>query len=648
MSPSAPISTDRQARDLEAEIEQISLALSSDQTLQSIINGLPELAIEGIRRSLTTEKRELAKKLDAYRQVLAGDPELMKHQVGNDLGDFQYTRVWKIVRDTLATHVRTSPALPVVMLRPTHSLKEIMETDLRSNLLMIISTVALVGCGGGGNGASLVSTATKAQSCALGSRPETGLQGQVDASLRANGFAGFNCNMELLGSYQGDGASASFASFRDSQGRTCTYHSTSTPTLVGGKPVGLENPGVTVLDISNPAAPIRTASLTSVSMLDPWESMRLNAPRQILVANNGYGGAGGPEVDVYDLSGDCRTPQLLASVPIGTGADGGIVVSGPTPSGHEGGFSPDGMTYYVGDTKNNVYRAIDITNPAKPKQIATFDMKTTPGVAHGLSVSADGNRVYGAVSGQPALADVANPDAKPTNGFIVLDTSEVQARKPGAVIKAITTALHRDGAAAQHTIPIKVGGNPYVVQVDEAGSGGLFSDAAFKASCAAGLSAFPMARIYDMRDETRPAVASKLMLETHDPANCEKVAPDVVGLSLFTYGSHFCTVDNRENATALACSYFNSGIRVFDIRDPANPKELAYYNPPSGQKRPGSGHAMFNQWREKGPDWCGAQFQFDFAKRQLVTACMDNGVQILRFAANTWPFPTSSPSTQQQ
>ena len=81
------VSNERQARDLEAEINQISHALSSEQTLKSIIDGLPELAIEGIRRSLTTEKRELAKKLEAFRQAQAGNTEPMKQQAGNDLGD---------------------------------------------------------------------------------------------------------------------------------------------------------------------------------------------------------------------------------------------------------------------------------------------------------------------------------------------------------------------------------------------------------------------------------------------------------------------------------------------------------------------------------------------------------------------------------
>lgn len=85
-SPSL-ISTDRQARDLEAEIERVSHALSSEQILKSIIDGLPELAIEGVRRSLTTEKHELTKKLEAYRQAQNGNADLMKEQAGTDLGD---------------------------------------------------------------------------------------------------------------------------------------------------------------------------------------------------------------------------------------------------------------------------------------------------------------------------------------------------------------------------------------------------------------------------------------------------------------------------------------------------------------------------------------------------------------------------------
>lgn len=87
VSSSAIISTDRQARDLELEIERLSHALSSEQTLKAVIEGLPDLAIEAIRRSLATERRELERKLEAYRKAIAGDVEMMREQAGDDLGD---------------------------------------------------------------------------------------------------------------------------------------------------------------------------------------------------------------------------------------------------------------------------------------------------------------------------------------------------------------------------------------------------------------------------------------------------------------------------------------------------------------------------------------------------------------------------------
>jgi hypothetical protein len=133
-----------------------------------------------------------------------------------------------------------------------------------------------------------------------------------------------------------------------------------------------------------------------------------------------------------------------------------------------------------------------------------------------------------------------------------------------------------------------------------------------------------MARIFDISDEKKPIEVVKLMLETHEPKNCDQVLPDIAGLSIFTYGSHYCSVDNRDNATALACSYFNSGIRVFDIRKIDKVREIAYYNPASASAVPGSNHVMFGQWRAGGPDWCASRLDFDFAKKQLVTMCQDN------------------------
>jgi len=80
--------------------------------------------------------------------------------------------------------------------------------------------------------------------------------------------------------------------------------------------------------------------------------------------------------------------------------------------------------------------------------------------SHGLSVSDDGNRLYvtSPALGTP-LADLGNPNVSGTNGFVILDTSEVQARVPDPQIKVISEYLFKDGSAAQHTIPVSIRGH---------------------------------------------------------------------------------------------------------------------------------------------------------------------------------------------
>lgn len=512
-----------------------------------------------------------------------------------------------------------------------------------------LTTIFLAACGGSDDDNGPVAetgpvplTVPKVAACSTGDVPETALQGQVPAALRASGFKGFNCNLALVSQLQGEGGNWSSALFTDGASRSCAYHATATPQA------GRVNPGVPVIDITDRTKPIRTASLTTVSMLDPWESLKVNDRRQILIADNGQNGGGGPEVDVYDLSGDCRSPQLMSTLAVGTGTDGGVVL--PTaPVGHEGNIAPDGLTYYVGDLRGAKYYAVDVANTTKPKMLASFDMASL-GVGsnvHGLSISNDGNRAYAVALGFPAAGAVSSSTAVQNNGFVVFDTSEIQARKPNAQFKVISKVYYKDGSVAQHTIPVTIAGKPYVVMVDEGGSAGLADAAGAQASCDAGLSPFPMARLYDITDETRPVLVSKMMLETHNPANCSKVVPDIAGLSIFTYGSHYCSVDNRDNATALACSYFNSGIRVFDIRNPVRPKEIAYYNPASATSQPGSSHARFGQWKVGGPDWCASKLNFDFKNKQLITMCQDNGLLVMRFEGSTWPFTESTASLSQ-
>src|SRR5262249_718050 len=193
----------------------------------------------------------------------------------------------------------------------------------------------------------------------------------------------------------------------------------------------------------------------------------------------------------------------------------------------------------------------------------------------GRDISEDGSRGYVEIAGQGAANPNGLPGTPDNNGLLILDTREVQARVVNPTIRVVSVHVWGDGSTAQHAIPVVIGGKKYVIQADEGGSGPA------QASCDLGMTLFPMARIIDVSDETKPVTVSTLGLERQGPKNCEKVLPDLVGISGFIYGAYYCSVDNKKNATTLACGYFENGIRIFDIRNPAKVKEIAYYNPPT-------------------------------------------------------------------
>ena len=67
--------------------------------------------------------------------------------------------------------------------------------------------------------------------CGPNDHPETALQGQVPAALRASGFKGFNCNLELIAQSKGDGANWQTTQFSDGKSRVCAYHGSASPSL---------------------------------------------------------------------------------------------------------------------------------------------------------------------------------------------------------------------------------------------------------------------------------------------------------------------------------------------------------------------------------------------------------------------------------
>jgi hypothetical protein len=458
-------------------------------------------------------------------------------------------------------------------------------------------------------------------------------------------FTGFSCNLQLVGQVQGQGASWQQAWYGD-----CEYYDQALPATPGAKTNGvsvgtyvgspLKHPGVQVVDVSDPAHPKVTATLSTPGMIHPWEDLKVNNARGLLAGQL----QGGPPLDIYSVK-NCAHPQLISSTPL-------------KDFGHEGEWEPDGKTYWAAYPSNSEYHAIDVSNPSHPKEILDWKLPDpTQHFSHGMSFSPDGKTAYFVFIGNslgtkgPACSSANVAD----DGFIVADISSIQDRSPHPQVKIISEVSFLDGGVAQHTIPFTEGGVKYLVFVDELGACGLGDPANWNAAIAHGLPPFGIARIFNINNPAKPFLVSRLTLQTDNPADWKTAVHEAIagGQTVFSYDSHYCAIDTPVNATALACGYFNSGVRVFDIRNPAQPKEVAYYVPPSAEAKikelAGSEHAQTETGAKLAndglsADWCSSQSRFyeTGGTHYLWIQCQDNGFQVLRFTNSTYPLTSSN------
>jgi hypothetical protein len=457
-------------------------------------------------------------------------------------------------------------------------------------IAVILSTLGLPGTAGVYEG-----PVPRAQ-CGPGSRPETALQGSVPVADRASGRSaqGYTCNAELVGHY-GPAQGFEGAEWQMAWSDHCVYYDT--------KVYGTQaRRGTVVVDASDPTRPRFATNVTSPAMLDPWESLRVNESRGLLggVFTAGLQGAG--YFDVYDVKIDCAQPKLLASLPVN-----GL--------GHEGSWSPDGRTYYATGVSPGIVTAIDVSDPRAPKLLTRFAASVW---IHGLGISPDGNRLYLAHMNEDVLASVAGEGSvTDSNGLGIYDISQINARTPNAQVRLVGKVTWRDGAAGQHAIPITSDGRPYTVFVDELHHGGP--------------------RIVDIADETKPFVVSKLRLEIQMPENLELANRETNwnnehgGQIPFGYNTHYCNTDRTEDPTILACSTFESGLRVFDIRDVRAPREIAYFNPGGdGRRAPASFGGTTGGYTT-------AQPRIIPQRQEIWFTDQDRGVYIIRLSNGSWP-----------
>jgi hypothetical protein len=429
--------------------------------------------------------------------------------------------------------------------------------------------------------------ATPRAVCGPGSKPEPGIQGRVPAGSATDGL---HCNVDLV-AHQGTSGGFKVWRYVDTHGRECAFYDTALLFPINALKLDSSSEGVAVLDMSDPAHPVQTAMLTELPMLSPHESLNLNARRGLLAAVLGNPSTYPGLVSIYDVHEDCRHPVLQSTRPVAR-------------LGHESGFSADGRTFWATGTALESITAIDVTDPKDPHAVWQGNV-----VSHGMSLRPDGKRAY--------IAD-------PGGNMLVLDTSEIQARKANPQAREISRLTWKSASIPQNAIPFTDGGKPYVLEFDEytQGTTGVGDRDAVGA-----------ARIIDISDERAPRVIANLRLQVNQPADHAAASGDPGALSpVQGYAAHYCSLDRDVDPTVVACSFITSGLRVFDVSDLLHPKEIAYYVAPT-QPRAENGFMA--------SDFAMSKPAIVPARHEIWYSDGATGFYVLRVASGVWPEPSS-------
>ena len=425
--------------------------------------------------------------------------------------------------------------------------------------------------------------------CGAGSKPlDDPVQGRVSQEdmNQPQAADGWTCNLSQVGAFATPGG---FRVWRyvDKNSHVCAFYDSSlgSPATIISL-AALPTQGVIVLDMSDPAHPKQTADLTTPGMLSPHESLNLNPLRGLLGAETGTALTNQGTFDLYDVSNDCRHPVQESVTPI--------------KFGHESGFSADGKTFWVSGGGGQI-AAYDVSNPKAPYEVWAGDT-----YAHGLNLSADGRTLY---------------QTEPINGnFAILDVSQIQDRKPNPQAKLLSRSTWDTVSIPQNSIPVTIGGHPYLIEFDEF---------AFRFNPATVDDKVGGARIMDIADPAHPTIVSDLRLQVNMRAEHQQYNGDPypLGGKANGYSAHYCGVPTQVDPTIVACSFTNSGLRIFDIRDPRHPRESGYFvSPPSKGAAPGmSGDMAFSQPA------------FDVARHDVWYSDATSGFYVLHLTRAAWP-----------
>jgi len=359
--------------------------------------------------------------------------------------------------------------------------------------------------------------------------------------------------------------------------------------------------GVAVVDVSDPRDPehvetlkgsgatsLVSETLHAIDVVDPGTS---KVARSILVTGQygNFGSGGDKPMEVYDVTGDrCEHPVHLGTVvwPENihnltiTGNGRYVFATQPTQVVD---ISPmfQGEPYvYLGNLDNVMDYPVVAPAPGADLDDAVPGARTqglpSTYFGHEAAPSYDGTRVI--LGSQTPMFDV----------FTIADISPWLERNPDGSPKG-KPIIHSQRAGRGHSVtPAKIAGHgEWVMHAEESVFGGAYGCVPTRLNPFAGPAEPSFTDISDL-DAPRMHV-STFGLEINRPENCAAQMASGVQASV-----HYHDFDDRQDAKIAILSMWNAGIRVVDVRDPAHPREIAYFNP--GDVDGGAGVRLDKAW----------------------------------------------------